>query len=60
MFGVQRNGLEQMLQMLNAVNKPEDLFKQVYNTNPQFKQFVEENKGLTIEQMLEKSGIKLQ
>lgn len=59
MFGVNRNqpNLQQLLNLING--NPEEIYKQMYENNPQFKQFVDENKDLTTEQLSQKYGIPL-
>lgn len=37
----------------------EDIYNEMFNGNPQFRKFVEENRGLTNEQMAKKYGISI-
>lgn len=50
-----------LLSVISAVKSGngEELFNQMMSSNPQFKRFVEENQGLTQEQMAQKYGIKM-
>ena len=47
------------MQMANSLkqNNPEMIYQQMYNSNPQFRQFMDENKGLSIEEIAKKYGI---
>lgn len=56
MFGVNRNQMN-IQQILSAIKNPEELYKQMYENNPEFKKFIDDNKGLSVEQIAEKYGI---
>ena len=52
------------LQMLNDIKalangNPQAMFNQMLNTNPQFAKFVNENKGLSPEQIAKNYGVDL-
>lgn len=52
------------LQMLNSIKalangNPQAMFNQMLNTNPQFAKFVNENKGLSPEQIAKNYGVDL-
>lgn len=52
------------LQMLNSIKalangNPQAMFNQMLNTNPQFAKFVNENKGLSPEQIARNYGVDL-
>lgn len=52
------------LQMLNNIKalangNPQAMFNQMLNTNPQFAKFVNENKGLSPEQIAKNYGVDL-
>ena len=57
MFGVNHN--TQNVIMLSDILKgnPEGLFKKMYENNPEFKKFVDENKDLSAEEIAKKYGI---
>lgn len=60
MFGVNRKiPLNQVMQIFNNVNDPETLYKQMYENNPEFKKFVEETKGMSIEDIAKKYNISI-
>lgn len=40
-----------------AGKNPDDLYRELIQNNPQFRQFVEQNKGKTIEQIAQENGI---
>lgn len=46
-----------MLKTILSGQDPDVLFNQMVNNNPQFKRFVEENKGKTPEQIAREHGI---
>lgn len=46
-----------ILQNLNKKNNPNNMFSNMLNSNPQFRQFVEENKGKSPEQIAKEHGI---
>lgn len=46
-----------MLKAILAGQNPDILFKQMVNNNPQFRHFVEENKGKSPEQIAKEHGI---
>ncbi len=54
--GQQQNPLNQVMGMLQNGN-PQQIFENMINTNPQFRQFVQENKDLTPQQMCQKFGV---
>lgn len=52
------------LQMLNSIKalangNPQAMFNQMLNTNPQFAKFVNENRGLSPEQIAKNYGVDL-
>lgn len=47
-----------LIKMLQSGN-PEQMFQQMMQNNPQFRQFVEQNKGKTPEQVARENGIDL-
>ena len=47
-----------LMKMLQSGN-PEQVFQQMMQNNPQFRQFVEQNKGKTPEQVAQEHGIDL-
>lgn len=47
-----------LMKMLQSGN-PEQMFQQMMQNNPQFRQFVEQNKGKTPEQVAREHGIDL-
>lgn len=49
------------MQMVNQIRNgnPEAMFKQMIQNNPQFKQFVEQNKGKTPDQIASENGLDL-
>lgn len=51
-------GLGSLMQMLRTGN-PEQIARQMMQSNPQFRQFVEQNKGKTPEQVAKEHGIDL-
>lgn len=53
----QKPSLQQMLSMFKG--DPETIANQLYQTNPQFKQFVNDNKNLSLEQLAQKFNIPL-
>lgn len=50
------NSMPQIMNILGAKN-PDELFNNMINTNPQFKRFVEENKGRTPEEIAKAYGL---
>lgn len=50
------NGLAQILSMLKSGN-PEQIAQNLIQRNPQFKEFMEANKGKTPEQVARENGI---
>lgn len=48
-------------QIINTImqGNPETIANQMYQTNPQFKKFVDENKNLPLEQLAQKFNIPL-
>ena len=46
-----------ILQNLNKRNNPNNMFSNMLNSNPQFRQFIEENKGKSPEQIAKEHGI---
>lgn len=50
------NAINQMSGLLNGKN-PSDIMNNMLRTNPQFRQFVDENRGLTTEQIAQKYGV---
>lgn len=53
------NKLNQLMQMAKSIqqNNPEAMFQQMYASNPQFKQFVDENRGMSLEDIARKYGM---
>jgi len=49
------------MQMVNQIKNgnPEAMFRQMIQSNPQFKQFVEQNKGKSPEQIASENGLDL-
>lgn len=58
MTGGRMNQAMDMLRMMKNGN-PEQIFQSMMNSNPQFRQFVEANKGKTPEQVAQENGIDL-
>lgn len=58
MTGGRMNQAMDMLRMLKGGN-PEQIARQMMQSNPQFRQFVEQNKGKTPEQVAQEHGIDL-
>ena len=52
----QQNNLLNLASQIKNGN-PNVLYQQMLNNNPQFRQFVEQNKGKTIEQIANENGI---
>lgn len=52
-----KNNLTQLANLFKG--NPEFIYNQLYNSNPEFKNFIDENKGLTNEQIAQKYGIPL-
>ncbi len=50
-----------LMQMANDIQKgnPEAIFQSMYERDPQFKQFIDENKGMSVEDIARKYGIPL-
>lgn len=48
--------INQIKDMLAGKN-PDDLYRELIQNNPQFRSFVEQNKGKTIEQIAQENGI---
>lgn len=50
-----------LMQLVNELQQgnPEAIYNEMYNSNPQFKQFVDENKGLSMQDIARKYGIPL-
>ena len=53
-----QNNILQILQMLKSGN-PEQIARNMMQNNPQFRQFVEANKGKSPEQVAKENGIDL-
>lgn len=53
----QRPNLQQMAEAIKG--NPEALFNQLYQNNPRFKEFIDTNRGLSVEQIAQKYGIPL-
>lgn len=53
------NLLSQISQIKNMVagKNPDTMFSELYNNNPQFRQFVDANKGKSPEQIAQENGI---
>ena len=53
------NLLSQIVQIKNMLSgkNPDDLFNQMMENNPQFRQFIEANKGKSVEQIAKENGI---
>lgn len=53
------NLLSQIVQIKNMLSgkNPDDLYNQMMENNPQFRQFIEANKGKTVEQIAKENGI---
>ena len=53
------NRLGQLMQLANQLKQsnPEALFNQMYNSNPQFKSFIDDNRDLSIQDIAQKYGI---
>lgn len=58
MTGGRMNQAMDMLRMLRNGN-PQQMFQSMMQNNPQFRQFVEQNKGKTPEQVAQEHGIDL-
>lgn len=56
-----QNKMPTLMQMATEIKNgnPEAIFQQMYERNPQFKRFIDENKGLPIEDIARKYGIPL-
>lgn len=52
------NQIATLMQMLRVGN-PEQIAQQMMQSNPQFRQFMEQNKGKTPEQVAKENGIDL-
>lgn len=46
------------MMFVKGFNNPQDAVNQLCQTNPQFRKFLEDNKGLSNEQIAQKYGIK--
>lgn len=57
MMNTPKNNLVQLANVFKG--NPEAIYNQLYQTNPQFKRFIDENQGLTNEQIAQKYGIPL-
>lgn len=62
MQAMQRNPMNKMGQVANVMKmlrsgNPEQIAQQMMQSNPQFRQFVEANKGKTPEQVAKENGI---
>lgn len=55
----QQNKLTQLMNMVRGLGNPEVAFQQMYQSNPQFKKFVDENKDSTPQEIAKKYGIPL-
>ena len=55
----QQNVLSQIQQIKNLINgkNPDDLYNQLYANNPQFRDFVNNNKGKSPDQIARENGI---
>lgn len=51
--------MKQMIQMIKSAKNPQAAFNSMVQNNPQFKAFVESNKGKTPEQVAKEHGIDL-
>ncbi|MCQ2463970.1 MAG: hypothetical protein MJ095_00145 [Oscillospiraceae bacterium] len=53
------NLLSQIVQIKNMLSgkNPDDLYNQMMENNPQFRQFIEANKGKSVEQIAKENGI---
>ena len=53
------NGLGQLMQLANEIKQkgPEAIFNQMYQSNPEFKQFVDNNQGKSMEQIARENNI---
>ena len=51
--------LSQIVQIKNMLSgkNPDDLYNQMMENNPQFRQFIEANKGKSVEQIAKENGI---
>lgn len=58
MTGGRHNQAMDMLRMLKSGN-PQQMFQSMVQNNPQFRQFVEANKGKTPQQVARENGIDL-
>lgn len=59
MFGVTRNRmpLNEIMQIINNINDPEALYKQMYESNPEFKKFIDDTKGMSVEDIAKKYNV---
>ena len=55
------NWLGNLFQLANSIkrNGPEAIFNEMYQSNPQFKKFIDDNKGKTPEQIARENNIPL-
>lgn len=55
------NGLGQLMQLANEIKQkgPEAIFNQMYQSNPEFKQFVDNNQGKSMEQIARENNIRI-
>lgn len=51
-----KNQLGQVMQMLKSGN-PNQIYEQLYRTNPEFRKFIEDNKGKSPEQISQEYGV---
>lgn len=51
--------MSQVLSMMRSFRNPEQMAQQMMQNNPQFRQFVEANKGKTPEQVAKENGVDL-
>lgn len=56
-----RKGLGDLMQLANEIkrNGPEAIFNQMYQSNPEFRKFVETNKGKSMEQIATEHNIRI-
>lgn len=59
MFGVTRNRmpLNEIMQIVNNINDPQALFDKMYETNPDFKKFIDDTKGMSVEDIAKKYNV---
>lgn len=51
-----QNPVQMVLSMMQG-SDPQQVFNSMLNSNPQFKKFVDENKGLSPQQLCQKYGV---